>query len=189
MEGEHGFNTREEWQNYFQIYFDQIRELEEINSFQMNKEPQQWLADFSTKAQKLENTREEWQNYFQIYFDQIRELEEINSFQMNKEPQQWLADFSTKAQKLEKKYQEQNVYLQQHVYYFTREGHPWTRNIADPLLSFLYRYSTRFEDIAAAYELAPFCTGTVHVLKILPPLMNWLAVYMHFMKHKTTLWH
>lgn len=72
---------------------------------------------------------------------------------MNKEPQQWLADFSTKAQKLEKKYQEQNVYLQQHVYYFTREGHPWTRNIADPLLSFLYRYSTRFEDIAAAYEL------------------------------------
>lgn len=100
------------------------------------------------------NTREEWQNYFQIYFDQIRELEEINSFQMNKEPQQWLADFSTKAQKLEKKYQEQNVYLQQHVYYFTREGHPWTRNIADPLLSFLYRYSTRFEDIAAAYELA-----------------------------------
>ncbi len=45
MEGEHGFNTREEWQNYFQIYFDQIRELEEINSFQMNKEPQQWLAD------------------------------------------------------------------------------------------------------------------------------------------------
>ena len=54
MEGEHGFTTREEWQNYFQIYFDQIRELEEINSFQMNKEPQQWLADFSTKAQKLE---------------------------------------------------------------------------------------------------------------------------------------
>ena len=33
MEGEHGFNTREEWQNYFQIYFDQIRELEEIKFF------------------------------------------------------------------------------------------------------------------------------------------------------------
>lgn len=89
-------------------------------------------------------TREEWQNYFQIYFDQIRELEEINSFQMNKEPQQWLADFSTKAQKLEKKYQEQSAYLQQHVYYFTREGHPWTKNVADPLLSFFVQVQYTF---------------------------------------------
>lgn len=31
---------------------------------------------------------------------------------------------------------------------------PWERSVADPLLSFLYRYSTRFEDIEAAYELA-----------------------------------
>ena len=44
--------------------------------------------------------------------------------------------------------------MKQHVYYFTREGHPWERSVADPLLSFLYRYSTRFEDIEAAYELA-----------------------------------
>ena len=115
------------------------------------------------------NTREEWQNYFQIYFDQIRELEEINSFQMNKEPQQWLADFSTKAQKLEKKYQEQNVYLQQQFIILQEKG------IHGPeILLILY---------------CPFCTGTVHVLKILPPLMNWPAVSMHFMKHKTTLWH
>lgn len=85
-------------------------------------------------------TREEW--------------EEINSFQMNKEPKQWLADFKQKARILEEKYQENNVYLKQHVYYFTREGHPWERSVADPLLSFLYRYSTRFEDIEAAYELA-----------------------------------
>ena len=99
-------------------------------------------------------TRNEWENYFMIYFSQIRELEEINSFQMDKDPQQWLADFSKKAQKLEKKYQEQNAYLKRHVYYFTKERQPWTRETADPLLSFLYRYSTRFEDIEAAYELA-----------------------------------
>lgn len=99
-------------------------------------------------------TRNEWENYFKIYFAQIRELEELNSFQMNKEPQQWLADFSAKAQKLEEKYQEQNAYLKRHVYYFTKEGQPWTREVAEPLLSFLYRYSTRFEDIEAAYELA-----------------------------------
>ena len=99
-------------------------------------------------------TREEWEEYFKKYFAQIRELEEINSFQMNKEPKQWLADFKQKARILEEKYQENNVYLKQHVYYFTREGHPWERSVADPLLSFLYRYSTRFEDIEAAYELA-----------------------------------
>lgn len=99
-------------------------------------------------------TREEWEEYFKKYFAQIRELEEINSFQMNKKPEQWLADFKQKARILEEKYQENNVYLKQHVYYFTREGHPWERSVADPLLSFLYRYSTRFEDIEAAYELA-----------------------------------
>lgn len=46
MELEHGFTTCEEWEEYFKKYFAQIRELEEINSFQMNKEPEQWLADF-----------------------------------------------------------------------------------------------------------------------------------------------
>lgn len=99
-------------------------------------------------------TRREWEEYFKKFFAQIRELEEINSFQMEKEPEQWLADFKQKSQILEKKYQENNAYLEQHVYYFTREKHPWQRSIADPLLSFLYRFSTRFEDTEAAYELA-----------------------------------
>ena len=63
MELEHGFTTRNELENYFKIYFAQIRELEELNSFQMNKEPQQWLADFSAKAQKLE---EKYQNRMPI---------------------------------------------------------------------------------------------------------------------------
>lgn len=99
-------------------------------------------------------TREEWEKFFGDYFSQIRELEEINSFRMDKEPEQWLADFKQKAQILEQKYQENNAYLERHVYYYTREQHPWTKAVADPLLSFLYRFSTRFEDIEAAYELA-----------------------------------
>lgn len=99
-------------------------------------------------------TRREWEEYFKKFFAQIRELEEINSFQMEKEPEQWLADFKQKSQILEKKYQENNAYLEQHVYYFTREKHPWERSIADSLLAFLYRFSTRFEDTEAAYELA-----------------------------------
>lgn len=99
-------------------------------------------------------TRAEWENFFKIYFTQIRELEEFNSFQMDKEPQQWIRDFAEKSHKLERKYSESNAYLLRHVYYFTREHHPWENTVADPLLSFLYRYSTRFEDIEAAYELA-----------------------------------
>lgn len=108
-------------------------------------------------AMELEHgftTREEWEEYFIKFFTQIRELEEINLFQMNKEPQQWLMDFKEKSYVLEEKYRENNAYLKKHVYYFTREGYSWTKEIADPLLSFLYRYSTRFEDIEAAYELA-----------------------------------
>ncbi len=99
-------------------------------------------------------TRTEWENFFKIYFAQIRELEEFNSFQMDKEPRQWIRDFAEKSQELERKYRENNAYLMRHVYYFTREHHPWEKAVADPLLSFLYRYSTRFEDIEAAYELA-----------------------------------
>lgn len=99
-------------------------------------------------------TQTEWENFFKIYFAQIRELEEFNSFQMDKEPRLWIRDFAEKSQELERKYRENNAYLMRHVYYFTREHHPWEKAVADPLLSFLYRYSTRFEDIEAAYELA-----------------------------------
>ena len=54
MELKHGFTTRAEWENFFKIYFTQIRELEEFNSFQMDKEPQQWIRDFAEKSHKLE---------------------------------------------------------------------------------------------------------------------------------------
>lgn len=50
MELEHGFTTRTEWENFFKIYFAQIRELEEFNSFQMDKEPRQWIRDFAEKS-------------------------------------------------------------------------------------------------------------------------------------------
>lgn len=99
-------------------------------------------------------TREEWDEYFKKFFTQIRELEEINSFQMDKEAEQWFTDFKQKSQVLEGKYQENNTYLERHVYYFTREQHAWKKEVADALLAFLYRFSTRFEDIEAAYELA-----------------------------------
>lgn len=50
MELEHGFTTREEWDEYFKTFFTQIRELEEINSFQMDKEAEQWFTDFKQKS-------------------------------------------------------------------------------------------------------------------------------------------
>lgn len=117
-------------------------------------------------------TREEWEKFFGDYFSQIRELEEINSFRMDKEPKQWLADFKQKAQILEQKYQENNAYLERHVYYYTREQHPWTKAVADPLLSFLYRFSTRFEDIEAAYELAQSLQGYYKIQKDMIALMK-----------------
>lgn len=99
-------------------------------------------------------TREEWDGYFKTFFAQIRELEEINSFPMDKEAERWLTDFKQKSQVLEVKHKENNAYLERHVYYFTREQHEWDKEAADSLLAFLYRSSTRFEDIEAAYELA-----------------------------------
>lgn len=117
-------------------------------------------------------TREEWEEYFIKFFTQIRELEEINLFQMNKEPQQWLMDFKEKSYVLEEKYRENNAYLKKHVYYFTREGYSWTKEIADSLLSFLYRYSTRFEDIEAAYELAQSLRIFYETLEDLVALMK-----------------
>ena len=127
-------------------------------------------------------TREEWETYFKKYFTQIRELEEINSFQMNKEPEQWLADFKQKSKILEEKYRENNEYLKRHVYYFTRENHPWERSIADPLLSFLYRFGTWFEDIEAAYELAQslrlFYEGQEDEIALMKCDMIMLNVYL-----------
>lgn len=73
---------------------------------------------------------------------------------MDQEAEQWFTDLKQKSQVLEGKYQENNTYLERHVYYFTREQHAWKKEVADALLTFLYRLSTRFEDIEAAYELA-----------------------------------
>lgn len=70
MELKHGFTTREEWEEYFKKYFIQIRELEEINLFQMNKEPEQWLSDFKQKSKILEEKYQENNEYLKrhVYY-------------------------------------------------------------------------------------------------------------------------
>lgn len=65
MELEHGFTTREEWDGYFKTFFAQIRELEEINSFPMDKEAERWLTDFKQKSQVLEVKHKENNAYLE----------------------------------------------------------------------------------------------------------------------------
>lgn len=66
-----------------------------------------------------------------------------------------VTDFKQKSQVLEGKYQENNSHIWNVMYIILRESSMHGRKRLRTLcLLFLYRFSTRFEDIEAAYELA-----------------------------------
>ena len=88
--------------------------------------------------------REEWKSFFDYYFEQIRHIEGFVKFSMDKDAEQWIEEFKQKTVLLENKYQNQQDYLQRHIYYFTKQQNQWNKEVADSLLSYLFRYCTRF---------------------------------------------
>ena len=73
---------------------------------------------------------------------------------MDKDAEQWIEEFKQKTVLLENEYQNQQDDLQRHIYYFTKQQNQWNKEVADSLLSYLFRYCTHFEDIHVAYDTA-----------------------------------
>ena len=101
-------------------------------------------------------TREEWQSFFHAYFQRIDEINEL-AFAItvgNTSFEDWLFSYKKQAQTIHELYMENNQYLKRHVSYFLDTPNAWNEEIAEPLISYLFRYCIRFQDIEVAYRLA-----------------------------------
>lgn len=101
-------------------------------------------------------TRDEWKVYFDIYFQRISEIDGL-VFALTKEDtsfELWIKAYKNRAMKIHNLYIKNDNYLNRHVYYFLKRDKMWSDEIADSLLSYMYRYCTRFQDIEIAYKIA-----------------------------------
>lgn len=98
-------------------------------------------------------TREEWYHHFEYYFQQIQGFEKLTDIKKSKSFQDWLENYQKSAHHVYLQNLKNNEYLYRHVYYFCKDNHLWKKEVADSLLSYLFRYCTQFEDVEAAYYI------------------------------------
>ena len=66
----------------------------------------------------------------------------------------WIEEYMKNSAAIREAYRKNEEMLDRHVRCFTRGKERWTRQVADPLISFMFRYITRIQDLGTACELA-----------------------------------
>lgn len=98
-------------------------------------------------------TREEWFTFFDYYFQQIEKYEGIAIVKKASSFHEWLDGYRYNSHQVYLQNFKNNDYLNRHVYYYAKQNHPWIKEVADSLLSYLFRYCTRFNDVEAAFYI------------------------------------
>ena len=98
----------------------------------------------------------EWEAYFRKYIDSILSIEKLTAFSSAKSVngQEWLALYKKRSMRLRAMYLNNEKYLERHLYWFIKNPENWEDDVAKPLLDYLFRNSTRIEDIEAAQKSA-----------------------------------
>lgn len=106
-------------------------------------------------------TREGWKGLFDEYFEKIRSIDiMVNDFYgKHQDIEQWLKAYQIKSKQARDMYTSSNHALEYHFYYFINAAENWKQEKADALLSYLYRYCTRFEDVEVAFTAAQSLYG------------------------------
>lgn len=100
-------------------------------------------------------TREEWQSFFNTYFERIDEINDL-VFAITKgasDFEYWLESYKKQSVVIHELYTRNSLYLDRHITYFLEHGNAWEKETAEPLLSYMFRYCTRFQDVEAAYKV------------------------------------
>lgn len=107
-------------------------------------------------AQRGFTTFDAWKVFFDEYFDRIRSIDVmVNAFhEQHNDADAWIKEYQKKAKLARVMYTNSNDKLEYHLYYYVNHPEKWTKEVADPLLAYLYRYCTRFEDVESAYLAA-----------------------------------
>ena len=66
----------------------------------------------------------------------------------------WIEEYMKNSAAIREAYRKNEEMLDRHVRCFTRGKERWTRQVADPLISFMFRYISRIQDLGTACELA-----------------------------------
>lgn len=105
-------------------------------------------------------TRDEWDKAFQIYFDKIKELDQQNHelLMTRRDREGWIKDFKKQSATIRNAYLQNSQFKQQHIFYFTKHPENWTPEVADSLLSYLYRYWFLVDDVECAFA----CASSLH---------------------------
>lgn len=142
-------------------------------------------------------TRDEWAAYLEAYFAQITKVDQLTSFaSINYQSgAEWLSQYKQKSRKLRQMYEESSVHMERHVRYFTRHPEAWTKEVADPLLSYLYRYCMRCEDIETTQmltdSLSVFYQHEHDDIALMKCSLVWIVnlSYLDILHNKESIYH
>lgn len=101
-------------------------------------------------------TRDEWKAFFDDYFQKINEIDGL-VFSLTKEDisfELWIEAYKKRSRIIHDLYIKNDRYLDRHVYFFLNNNDMWCDEVAESLLSYMFRYCTRFQDVEAAYKIA-----------------------------------
>ncbi len=101
-------------------------------------------------------SREEWTQFFTDYNTEIWKLNDTSYklVQSDLSAEDWIEEYMKNSAAIREAYRKNEEMLDRHIRCFTRGKERWTRQIADPLISFMFRYITRIQDLGTACELA-----------------------------------
>lgn len=101
-------------------------------------------------------SREEWTQFFTDYNTEIWKLNDTSYklVQSDLSAEDWIEEYMKNSAAIREAYRKNEEMLDRHVRCFTRGKERWTRQVADPLISFMFRYITRIQDLGTACELA-----------------------------------
>lgn len=101
-------------------------------------------------------SRDEWDKAFQKYFSKINEIDQKNHelLMMGRDCESWIKDYKKQSENIRKAYLENDQFKQHNIFYYTKHPENWTKEVADSLIAYLYRFWFVAEDVEAVYDSA-----------------------------------
>lgn len=101
-------------------------------------------------------TRDAWDKAFQKYFSKINEIDQKNHelLMTERDCESWIKDYKKQSKKIRMAYLENDHFKQHHIFYYTKHPENWTKDVADSLIAYLYRFWFVAEDVETVYDSA-----------------------------------
>lgn len=98
-------------------------------------------------------TREEWKAAYSRYYGLIREINEHSHslLNVNRTFDEWFEDYKKQSMEMQRLYHENDEFIEKDILYFVDHPEHWQPEIAESLLSYLFRHCMQMEDTVTVY--------------------------------------